>query len=261
MPNFKPDYHFEPRWNFRFLAAVLLGGQVVLRLFMFKICPRHIVEHLVTIGLGSVSPVLLTISAAGMIFTIQTARELSRYGAVNAVGGAFAVAFCRELAPVLTAGIIAGQVGCAFAAEIGAMKVTEQIDALHMLKTNPIDYLVIPRVIACCLMLPILTILSLVVGLGGGLFAAAQFYNVSPVIFLTSVGNFLEVSDLFSLVFKAAIFGAVIAVISCSWGLTTTGGVKGVGVSATAAVVTSWVCIFFVDCLLSVVLLETIALT
>ncbi|MFM9159807.1 MAG: ABC transporter permease, partial [Dolichospermum sp.] len=96
---------------------------------------------------------------------IPTARELVRFGAVNTVGGAFALAFCRELAPILTASIIAGQVGSAFAAELGAMRVTEQIDALYILRTDPIDYLVLPRVIACCLMMPIMMIFSLIVGI------------------------------------------------------------------------------------------------
>jgi ABC-type transport system involved in resistance to organic solvents, permease component len=130
---------------------------VLLRILSGKIDRRKIMEHLVTVGLDSLRAVLLIAFFAGMIFTIQSARELIRFGAVGAVGGAFALAFCRELAPVLTAGVVAGQVGSAFAAEIGEMQVTEQIDALYMLRTNPVDYLVVPRVIACCVMLPILT--------------------------------------------------------------------------------------------------------
>ncbi|KOP24819.1 transporter [Hapalosiphon sp. MRB220] len=191
-----------------------------------------------------------------MIFTIQTARELVKFDAVNTVGGAFALAFCRELAPILTASIIAGQVGSAFAAEIGEMSVTEQIDALYMLKTDPIDYLVVPRVIACCLMLPILTILGLVIGICGGVFAAMQFYQVDPEIFLESVRNFLTVPDILTVLLKALIFGVLVAVIGCNWGLTTTGGAKQVGESATAAVVTSWVLIFIVDFFLSLMLYE-----
>jgi phospholipid/cholesterol/gamma-HCH transport system permease protein len=256
MPDFQPKTHVGDHWNFRLLSAVLLGGQVVFHLFKGKISRRHVVEHMVNVGAGSFPPAVFCIGAAGMIFTIQTARELSRYGAVEAVGGAFATAFCRELAPVLTAGIVAGQVGCAYAAEIGAMKVSEQIDALYMLKTDPIDYLVIPRVLACCLMLPVLSIVSMVVGIAGGAFVAAKFYNLAPDIFLNTVHSSLEVTDLFSLVLKALIFGAIVGIVGCSWGLTTTGGVKGVGASATAAVVTAWVFIFLVDFVLSLVLFE-----
>jgi phospholipid/cholesterol/gamma-HCH transport system permease protein len=193
---------------------------------------------------------------AGMIFTIQTARELIRFDAVSTVGGAFALAFCRELAPILTASIIAGQVGSAFAAEIGEMRVTEQIDALHILKTDPIDYLVLPRVIACSLMLPILTIIGLVVGIAGGVFAAGQFYQILPEVFLESVRNFLVIPDVLIVFLKGLIFGLLIAVIGCSWGITTVGGAKQVGESATAAVVTTWVSIFIVDFFLSLLLYE-----
>ncbi|NER32458.1 MAG: ABC transporter permease, partial [Symploca sp. SIO1C4] len=170
------------------------------------------------------------------------------------------LAFCRELAPLLTAGILAGQVGSAFAAELGSMRVTEQIDALKMLRTNPIDYLVIPRVIACCLMLPVLNIFSLVTGIVGGGVVGVLFYGVRPAIFLASVHLFLGTSDLINVVLKGFIFGAVIAVISCSWGLTTTGGVKGVGRSATGAVVTSWVSIFAVDFFLSWALFQELGI-
>ena len=261
MPDFKPQENLEHGWSFRFLATLLLGGQVLLRLLRGRIRYRNVVEHMVTVGPGSLYPVLLSMGAAGMIFTLQTARELTHYGAVNAVGGAFAVAFCRELAPVLTAGIVAGQVGCGFAAELGAMQVTEQIDALYMLKTDPIDYLVVPRVVACCLMLPVITILALVVGLSGGMFVATKFYNLAPDMFLNSVRTFLVPWDLVSVVINDFIFGAIISIIGCGWGMTTTGGVKGVGKSATAAVVTAWVCIFFVDFFLSLVLFEGLGVT
>ena len=256
MPEFKSENNFERGWSSRLLASLLLGGQILVHLLRGKTSYSKIIEHMVTVGPGSLYPVILVIGAAGMIFTIQTARELSRFGAVSAVGGAFAVAFCRELAPVLTASIVAGQVGCAYAAEIGAMKVNEQLDALYMLKTDPIDYLVIPRVVACCLMLPVLSVLGLVVGLGGGVFAATTFYKLPANIFLDSVRSFLVPWDLVSLVLKSLVFGAIVGVIGCSWGLTTSGGVKGVGASATGAVVTSWVGIFIVDIFLTLILFE-----
>lgn len=155
---------------------------------------------------------------------------------------------------------MAGQVGSAFAAEIGAMRVTEQIDALYMLKTDPIDYLVLPRVIACCLIVPLMTVFALVTGIIGGVFAASKFYQIIPEIFLESVRNFLEPSDLFIILLKGFIFGGLVAVIGCSWGLTTKGGSKEVGESATKAVVTSWVSIFIMDFFLSLLLFEQPAL-
>ncbi len=248
-------------WLRRFLAALLLGGQVLFRIVLGKIRRRNLMEHLITAGPHCLISVVLTTYFSGMIFTIQTARELVRFGAVEQiVGGAFALAFCRELAPILSACVLAGQVGSAFAAEIGAMRVTEQIDALQMLKTDPIEYLVVPRVVACCLMLPVLTIIALVVGILGGVFAAATFYNVSPGSFMESVRMFLQLWDLLSVIIKSVIFGAIVAVIGCSWGLTTTGGVKGVGRSATAAVVTAWVCIFIVNFFLSLALFQELGI-
>lgn len=192
-------------------------------------------------------PVLMVNTLAGMIFTIQTARQLESVGAISSVGGAFALAFCRELAPILTASVVAGQVGSAFAAEIGAMKVTEQIDALYTLRTDPIDYLILPRVIACASMVPISIVLGLVCGIFGGIFAAAQFYQLPPLVFLDSVRSFLKPSDLINLGFKGVLFGGAIATISCGWGMTTYGGVKQVGESATAAVVISGIAIFVID--------------
>lgn len=252
----QPKQNLGQLWIIRCFATVLLFGQVSLHLIQGKTYYRKIMEHLVTVGPVSISPVLLVSGFAGMIFTIQTARELVRFGVVNAVGGAFALAFCRELAPILTASIIAGQAGSAFAAEIGAMRVTEQIDALHILKTDPIDYLVLPRVIACCLMMPIMMIFALVTGIAGGAFAAWEFYRIVPETFLESVRNFLELSDLLIILLKGLIFGALVAINGCSWGLTTRGGAKEVGESATTSVVTTWVAIFIMDFFLSVLFFE-----
>ena len=238
----------------RFFATVLLLGQVLLRLCQGKFNYRLTVEQMNISGPGSLVPVLLVTGCAGMIFTVQTARELARFGAVNAVGGAFALAFCRELAPILTASIVAGQVGSAFAAEIGAMQVTEQIEALYMLRTDPINYLVLPRVVACCLMLPILTVIALVTGITGGILAAAQFYQLPPTMFLNSVKDFLTPTDLVSILLKGGIFGILVGIIGCSWGLTTYGGVREVGQSATAAVVNTWIGIFLMDFFLSLIL-------
>lgn len=238
---------------YHIVMGLLMGGQVLMRLIQGKVSRRYVMEHMISAGPGAVTPVLMTNFFAGMIFTIQTARELVRYGAMHALGGAFALAFCRELAPILTAAILAGQVGSAFAAEIGCMKVTDQIDALKILRTDPIDYLVVPRVLACCIMLPVLTVLSLVIGIGGGVFVAFQFYGVSPSMFLESVRSMLELSDLLTVLLKAIIFGAMIALAGCSWGLTTTCS-KTVGRSATSAVVSTWVSLFVVDFFLSLLL-------
>jgi phospholipid/cholesterol/gamma-HCH transport system permease protein len=237
---------------FRIYTAILIAGQVLLRVAMGKLHRRLVTEQMLAAGPGALMPVLLVALFGGMVFTIQTARALGVFGAESFVGGAFAIAFCRELAPILTASIVSGQVGSAFASELGAMKITEQIDALYMLRTNPIDYLVIPRVIACCLMLPILMTFALVVGILGGMGAAYQFYQLTPNQFLTSVQNFLLPSDILTIGIKGLIFGLLIGIIGCSWGLTTEGGAKQVGNAATSAVVTGWISIFITDFFLSV---------
>lgn len=252
----QPKEKLRPSGIIRFFLILLLFGQVWLHFIQGKTCYRKIIEHMVTAGPVSLPPVLLVNGFAGMIFTIQTARELVRFGAVDSVGGAFALAFCRELAPILTASIIAGQVGSAFAAEIGAMQVTEQIDALYMLRTDPIDYLIVPRVVACCVMVPIATIFALVIGVAGGIFAGMVLYQITPETFLESVRSFLHPSDLIVIILKGFLFGIMIAVNSCSWGLATRGGAKQVGEAATAAVVTSWVAIFVIDFVLSLLLFD-----
>ena len=243
----------EKSCPYHIVMSCFLGGQVLLRLLQGRISRRHVMEHMVSAGPRSLTPAVLTNLFAGMIFTIQTARELVRYGALHSLGGAFAVAFCRELSPILTAAILAGQVGSAFASEIGCMKVTDQIDALKVLRTDPVDYLVAPRVVACCIMLPVLTVISLAIGIGGGLFVAQYFYQAQPTVFLESVRSLLNLTDLTTVLLKSVIFGAMIALSGCSWGLTTTNS-KSVGRSATAAVVSTWVSLFVIDFFLSLLL-------
>ncbi len=243
-------------WGKRLLAAVLLAGQVLVHIFAGKINRRNTLEQMALVGPASLSITLMTMGSVGMVFTIQVAREFINFGATAAVGGVLALALARELAPVLTAVVLAGRVGSAFAAEIGTMQVTEQIDALYMLKTDPVDYLVIPRVIACCLMLPLLTILSLITGLAGGLLVASANFRIVSSLFLDSVRNFLQPWDIVSAMIKAVVFGALLAVIGCSWGLTTTGGAKGVGQSTTTAVVTAMLAIFIANFFLSWLLFQ-----
>jgi phospholipid/cholesterol/gamma-HCH transport system permease protein len=241
---------------YHIVMACFLGGQVLVRILQGRVNRQRTLEQMVTAGPDALTPVLLTNIFAGMIFTIQTARELERFGAIHALGGAFALAFCRELAPILTAAILAGQVGTAFAAEIGCMKVTDQIDALKVLRTCPIDYLVVPRVVACCIMLPVLTILGLVLGILSGATVAHFLYEVPFGQFLDSVRSLLILNDLIAVLIKSLLFGAMVALAGCTWGLTTTCS-RSVGRSATSAVVTTWVGLFVVDFFLSLLLFQS----
>jgi phospholipid/cholesterol/gamma-HCH transport system permease protein len=238
-------------WFRRFVAAIFLGGQVIVHILRGKFNYGNIVEQMALVGPESLLIALVTATTIGMVFTIQVAREFINIGAGQIVGGVLSLALTRELAPVLTAVVLAGRVGSAFAAEIGTMKVSEQIDALYILKTDPVDYLVIPRLVACCVMLPLLTVLSIVTGMIGGLIVATSLFGMPARVFLESARNFLEIWDVCSAPIKAVCFGALIAIIGCSWGLTTTGGAKGVGQSTTTAVVTSLLAIFISNFFLS----------
>lgn len=238
-------------WSKRSIAATFLGGQIVLHLLQGKIHRRNTLEQLSIVGPESLGIVLLTAATIGMVFTVEVAGEFLRFGLGSAVGGVLAIALGREMAPLITAVVLAGRVGSAFAAEIGTMQVTEQIDALYMLKTDPIDYLVIPRVIACCVMTPLLSILSFVTGMIGGLILADVIYNISNAVFLDSARSLLSPRDLVCGLIKGLVFGWLISVIGTSWGLTTTGGAKGVGQSTTTAVVTALLMIFISNFFLS----------
>ncbi len=238
-------------WLQRLLAAIFLGGQVIIHIISRPIHRRNTLDQMAAVGPESLLIALVTAVFVAMVFTIQVAREFINFGASTAIGGILAITLARELAPVLTAVVIAGRVGSAFAAEIGTMRVTEQIDALQMLKSDPIDYLVIPRVIACALMLPLLCVLSFMTGMVGGLLVATNLYGISTSVFMNSAQSFLTPWDLVSALIKSVIFGTLIAVIGSSWGLTTTGGAKGVGQSTTTAVVTSLLAIFVANFFLS----------
>ena len=227
--------------------AVLLAGQVMHRFFRGRYGQRQIMDHLMSAGPRCLAPVVLTNVCAGIIFAVQAAREMARFGSIGTLGGVFAAAYCRELAPLLTAGVLACQVGSAFAAEIAAMKLTQQIDALKMLRTDPIDYLVMPRVIACAIMLPILTTLALFCGVAGGGIISIQIYHLSTESFLDSVRAYLSVTDVLLIMAKAVLFGGVIAIASCSRGLTAALHGRGVGQSATSAVILAWVALFAID--------------
>lgn len=243
-------------WFQRLLAAFLLGGQITVHLLRGKVHGRNTTEQMAMVGPGSLGISMLTAVTVGMVFTIQVAREFISFGLGKTVGGVLALTLARELAPVLTAVIVAGRVGSAFAAEIGTMRVTEQIDALYILKTDPIDYLVIPRTIACCVMLPMLTVFSIITGMAGGMMVANTLYGIPPRAFIESAHNLLTVWDVVSAAIKAVCFGALIAAIGCSWGLTTTGGAKGVGQSTTTAVVTALLAIFISNFFLSWIMFQ-----
>ena len=240
-----------PSYLWRTLAALMIGGQVVVRILQRRVHVKNTLQQLESVGPRSLGVCLLTASFVGMAFTIQFVREFARLGLTRAVGGVLSLALSRELSPVVTAIVVAGRVGSAFAAELGTMQVSEQTDTLRVLRTDPVDYLVTPRVIACSVALPILTLISFTIGMAASVLLAESVYNVSANIILDSAKKALQPWDFISTIIKSMVFGGIISVVSCAWGVTTLGGAKGVGESTTSAVVISLVWIFIADFLLS----------
>lgn len=240
-----------PAYLWRGLSALILAGQVILRTLKGKIHWRNTLQQLERVGPRSLGVCLLTSSFVGMAFTIQFVREFTRLGLNRSVGGVLALAFSRELSPVITSIVVAGRIGSAFAAELGTMQVSEQTDTLRVLGTNPVDYLITPRVIASCIALPFLTLMCFTVGMASSALLADGVYGVSINIILDSAHRAMRSWDIISAMIKSQVFGAIIAIVSCAWGVTTMGGAKGVGESTTSAVVLSLVGIFIADFALS----------
>ncbi len=240
-----------PRWLQRLGASLMIGGQAVSAIARGRIGMVDLVQELLEAGPGSFLIVLITALAAGTVFNIQVAAELSKQGASAAVGGLLALGLSREIAPLLTATLLTGKVATAYAAQLGTMKVTEQIDAITMLRTDPVEYLVVPRVLALVVMAPVQCLLFFWMAIWSGQVSSTLLYSIPPSVFWNSVRVWMEPDDLPSMLLKAVVFGLMIAVIACGWGLTTRGGPKEVGASTTGAVVMILVSVALVDVLLT----------
>tara|TARA_B100000700_G_C14943300_1_gene807865 strand:- start:134 stop:880 length:747 start_codon:yes stop_codon:yes gene_type:complete len=243
-----------PRCIKRLGSSLIIGGQAVTAISRGNFKVFDLSDQLMEAGPGSFLIVLITSIAAGTVFNIQVAAELSRQGVGSQVGGLLAMGMAREIAPLLTATLLTGKVATAYAAQLGTMKVTEQIDAITMLRTDPIEYLVVPRLISMVLMAPLQCFLFFSLALWSGQVSSTILYQIPPGIFWGSVREWLTLSDIPFMLVKALVFGLIIATIACGWGLTTKGGPKEVGSSTTGAVVMTLVCVSVVDVLLTQVL-------
>ena len=203
------------------------------------------------IGVGSLSIVVLTSFASGLIITMQMARALSQYGATGQVGMIVALTLVRELGPLLTAIVVAGRNASGIASELGSMKVTEQIDAMRALGTDPIEKLVKPRLIAFAIMLPCLTIIADFVGMVGGFIIAYYTLDLSATQYWTPAYQALAINDVVQGLLKPFVFAFVIALVGCFYGIRTSGGTQGVGRATTQAVVVASVWVFFVTSLIT----------
>lgn len=210
-----------------------------------------IVLQMDTIGVGSLLIVVLTGFFAGVVMALQMSRALSTYGQISKTGTLVSITLVRELGPVLTALMMAGRNATGIASELGSMKVTEQIDAMRALGTDPIQKLVTPRLEATSIMLPLLTIISDFVGMFGGWIIAIAFLDLGSRLYWSTVWQALEWNDVVQGLLKPLMFALVISLVGCFYGLRASGGTQGVGRSTTRAMVASAVMILLLDVLLT----------
>ena len=208
---------------------------------------RAIAYQMESLGVRSVGIASVTAIFIGMVMAVQFAFGLQKFGGMEYTGRVVGLSFARELAPTLTAVIVGGRIGSGMTAEVGSMAVTEQIDAIYALGADPIKKLVVPRLIASVLVLPVLATFSLVLGFSGAMMVTSTQFNVSAGFFLKTALDTLQLGDFLSGVCKCPVFGAIIALVGCYFGLVTTGGTEGVGKSTTRSVVVISISILIAD--------------
>ena len=232
----------------------ILTWKTLSSIFRGKFRIKDVMIQMVRVGFDSTPVVVVTSLFVGAVFAIQIAAEFVKYGAGDIVGAVMGIAVARELAPTITAVVMCGRVGASFAAEIGTMAVTEQIDAIKAMGSDPVKHLVVPRFLALTFMLPILTIFANLIGFFGGYLVAVYIIGINPQGYMDSGSMFLKVGDIFGGITKAVFFGMTISIISCYKGMKATKGAKGVGQATTKAVVTSLIAVFIINYFLSIIL-------
>ena len=236
---------------FGFLAATgriaIFAGATLSTAVSPPFYPRALLRQMVEIGYFSLPVVGLTAIFTGMVLALQSYTGFSRFAAEGAVATVVVLSVTRELGPVIAGLMVAGRVGAAMAAEIGTMRVTDQIDALTTLSTNPLRYLVLPRLIAGLVTLPLLVVVADVIGVFGGYLVAVYRFGFNPAAYLARTQQYLELGDVVSGLVKAAVFGFLVALMGCYHGYYSRGGAQGVGQATTAAVVSASILILFFD--------------
>jgi phospholipid/cholesterol/gamma-HCH transport system permease protein len=236
---------------------VLLAGETFTSLFTRKLRWKLFLRQIVDIGLHSQLVVIITGGFTGAVFAAQTYFQFNKLGMGSAVGAVVSVAICRELGPVLTGLMVTGRVGAAMSAEIGTMKVTEQIDALRALAVHPVDYLVVPRALAMMISMPLLVAECIAFGIGAGYLVAIFLLGVNGPYYMANMVRWTQKRDIIMGLTKAFCFAILIVFISCHKGLTTREGAVGVGKATTQAVVDSSLAIlifnFFLTMMLNII--------
>ena len=219
--------------------------------------PELIIAQMAFIGVGSAFIVAATGLSAGMVFGLQMNYALKQFAAEGYVGGSVAFSLARELSPVFTALMVTGRAGSAIATELGTMRVTEQIDAMESMAVNPIQYLVVPRIIACILMFPVLTMVFNAVGYFGGYVMGIYVARIPIGPFLEHTREFVDPADIFHGLYKALVFGAIVSVVTTWRGYAASGGAKGVGEGTTRAVVMSSIAVLVADYVITFIAVGT----
>ena len=215
---------------------------------------RNIFKQMEFVGVKSIFVVVLTGTFTGMVMALQGYHGFRMFSAESLVGGTVALGMTRELGPVLTSLMVTARAGSAMAAELGTMRVTEQIDALYVMAANPVKHLIVPRVIAGVLMVPLLTVVSDFTGILGGYFVGVHILGINSGIFIKNITRLVELNDIYNGLVKAACFGLILSLIGCYKGFNTYGGAEGVGRATTEAVVLASISILISDYFLTAIM-------
>jgi phospholipid/cholesterol/gamma-HCH transport system permease protein len=230
-----------------FGRMILFAGEAVAWVFRPPFRVDLVISQMAFIGVGSVFIVGATGLAAGMVFALQMNFALRQFAAEGYVGGSVAFSLARELSPIFTALMVTGRAGSAIATELGTMRVTEQIDAMESMAVNPIQYLVVPRILASLLMFPVLTMVFNVIGYGGGYVMGIYVARIPVGPFVEHTREFMDPADVMHGLYKAVVFGLLVSIITTWRGYAASGGAKGVGEGTTRAVVWSSVAVLVAD--------------
>jgi phospholipid/cholesterol/gamma-HCH transport system permease protein len=246
------------RATLMFIAAIgrlaLFAGVALGHVLRPPFYPKNLLHQMLSIGYFSLPVVGLTALFTGMVLALQSYTGFARFAAESAVASVVALSITRELGPVIAGLMVAGRVGAAIAAELGTMRVTDQIDALTTLSTNPYKYLVVPRLLAGILTMPLLVVVSDVIGVFGGYLVAAYKLRFNASGYLQQTMDAIRTEDVVSGLIKAAVFGFIVTLMGCYHGYHSRGGAQGVGAATTQAVVSGSILILLLDYLLTAVL-------
>lgn len=233
---------------------ILLFVSVLAWMFRPPFKLRNIFKQMEFVGVKSIFVVVLTGTFTGMVMALQGYHGFRMFSAESLVGGTVALGMTRELGPVLTSLMVTARAGSAMAAELGTMRVTEQIDALYVMAANPVKHLIVPRVIAGVLMTPLLTVVSDFTGILGGYFVGVHILGINSGIFIKNITRLVELNDIYNGLVKAACFGLILSLIGCYKGFNTYGGAEGVGRATTEAVVLASISILISDYFLTAIM-------